>query len=111
MTKVCPECGHVFQGSGWDGIDSHWRASHENIMPYEMAWPLIKAGSYQKMPDDELDDPEASYRRGYQQGAWAAMEAVKSTPIEKIRTWIDEKLYRWRYHDRVKTRFVRPPTP
>ena len=19
--KVCPECGHVFQGNGWDGIE------------------------------------------------------------------------------------------
>ncbi len=29
--KVCPECGHVFQGNGWDGIDAHWRAKHEGI--------------------------------------------------------------------------------
>ena len=21
--KVCPQCGHVFQGNGWDGIDAH----------------------------------------------------------------------------------------
>jgi hypothetical protein len=44
--KVCPECQHVFQGNGWDGIDAHWRASHEKAMPYEKAWPLIKAGIY-----------------------------------------------------------------
>jgi hypothetical protein len=111
MSKVCPECGHAFQGNGWDGIDAHWRAAHETIMPYEMAWPLIQAGTYQKMPPEELDDPESSYRRGYQQGAWAAMEAVKSTPVSKIRTWIDKKLHHWRYRDRVTTRFVRPPTP
>ena len=38
--KVCPECGHVFQGNGWDGVDAHWRSKHEDIMPYEEAWPL-----------------------------------------------------------------------
>jgi hypothetical protein len=46
--KVCPECDHVFQGNGWDGIDAHWRARHERIMPYEKAWPLIQAGSYKR---------------------------------------------------------------
>jgi hypothetical protein len=44
---VCPECGHVFQGNGWDGIDAHWRAHHGAVMPYEEAWPLIQAGTYQ----------------------------------------------------------------
>jgi hypothetical protein len=44
--KVCPECGHVFKGNGWDGIDAHWKSRHENIVPYEEAWPLLKAGNY-----------------------------------------------------------------
>lgn len=44
--KVCPECGHVFQGNGWDGIDAHWRSKHERVMPYVEAWPLIQNGSY-----------------------------------------------------------------
>jgi hypothetical protein len=44
--KVCPECGHIFQGEGWGGIDAHWRAKHEDIMPYEKAWPLLKSGKY-----------------------------------------------------------------
>lgn len=44
--KICPECDHVFQGSGWDGIDAHWKSRHEKIMPYEEAWPLIKSGKY-----------------------------------------------------------------
>jgi hypothetical protein len=47
LPNACPECGHVFQGNGWDGIDAHWRAAHGHIMPYEEAWPLIKAGTYQ----------------------------------------------------------------
>ena len=44
--KVCPECGHVFQGNGWDGIDAHWRSKHEDIMPYEEAWPLLRDSKY-----------------------------------------------------------------
>jgi hypothetical protein len=38
MPRVCLECGHVFQGNGWDGIDAHWRAKHEQVMPYQMFW-------------------------------------------------------------------------
>ena len=44
--NVCPECGHVFQGSGWDGVDARWKAKHEDVMPYAEAWPLIKGGAY-----------------------------------------------------------------
>lgn len=46
--KVCPECHHVFQGNGWDGIDAHWKSKHESVMSYAEAWPLIKAGKYPK---------------------------------------------------------------
>jgi len=42
--KACPECGHVFSGTGWGGIDAHWKSQHEHIMAYKDAWPLIKAG-------------------------------------------------------------------
>lgn len=44
--KVCPVCGHRFRGRGWDGIDAHWRARHEAILPYERAWPLLRSGRY-----------------------------------------------------------------
>ena len=44
--KFCPECGHEFKGNGWDGIDAHWRSKHEDIMPYDEAWPLLSAGKY-----------------------------------------------------------------
>ena len=44
--KVCPECGHIFKGNGFDGIDAHWRAKHEHVMPYGEAWPQIKEGTY-----------------------------------------------------------------
>lgn len=46
--KVCPECGHVFQGNGFDGIDAHWRARHNDIERYEEAWPSISAGTYKR---------------------------------------------------------------
>ena len=44
----CPECGHQFQGNGWDGIDAHWKAKHDKIMRYEDAWPLIRSGRYKR---------------------------------------------------------------
>jgi hypothetical protein len=46
--ETCPECGHPFQGNGFDGIDAHWRAEHEGVMPYKDAWPLIKSGRYKR---------------------------------------------------------------
>ncbi len=48
-TKSCPECGHNFMGTGWGGIDAHWKAQHEDIMSYSDAWPLIREG---KTPSD-----------------------------------------------------------
>jgi hypothetical protein len=26
--KACPECGYVFRGGTWGGIDAHWKAVH-----------------------------------------------------------------------------------
>lgn len=39
--KICPICGHEFQGNGWDGTDAHWRARHEDLCSYEAAWEII----------------------------------------------------------------------
>ena len=38
--RTCPECGHVFQGNGWDGIDAHWTHKHERKggIPYREFW-------------------------------------------------------------------------
>ena len=35
--RICPvpECRKIFQGKGWEGIDAHWRANHEDLMSYE----------------------------------------------------------------------------
>lgn len=53
--KVCPECGHVFAGHGWDGIDTHWKAEHEHIMSYENAWPLLQDDRYSKIILDSTE--------------------------------------------------------
>ena len=39
--RRCPICKHVFQGNGWDGIDAHWRAKHEDIMSYKKFWKSL----------------------------------------------------------------------
>lgn len=39
--KVCPICGHRFQGHGWDGIDAHWRSKHESVAPYREFWESL----------------------------------------------------------------------
>ena len=48
VQNVCPECDHKFKGNGFDGIDAHWRARHEHIMPYKEAWLLIKSGGWRR---------------------------------------------------------------
>jgi hypothetical protein len=44
--RLCPECGHEFKGKGFVGLDAHWKARHNNVMPYEHARRLIKEGAY-----------------------------------------------------------------
>jgi len=39
--RICPVCDHEFQGNGWDGIDAHWRAKHEELMPYQEFWASL----------------------------------------------------------------------
>jgi hypothetical protein len=46
--RACPECGHRFKGRGFGGIDAHWRARHNDLMPYEAARRMIKSGSYNR---------------------------------------------------------------
>jgi hypothetical protein len=60
---------------------------------------------------EERTDPEASYRRGYQQGAFAALVAVNRLTIDKLNHWVGVTLWKWRYEDRVKNRSVPPPPP
>lgn len=63
----------------------------------------------------EMDDPEASYRRGFQQGAFMALKAAKAAHSEKrmeeLNAWVDVTLHKWRYQDQVKNLQVQPPLP
>jgi hypothetical protein len=43
-SRTCPECSQPLRGNGWTGIDAHWKKNHEDIMPYEKAWPVLKKG-------------------------------------------------------------------
>ena len=39
--RVCPECGRVFSGTTWAGIDGHWKSRHNGVMPYEQFWESL----------------------------------------------------------------------
>ena len=39
--RQCPLCRHFFQGTGWDGVDAHWRAKHQKLMRYEDFWQSL----------------------------------------------------------------------
>ena len=49
---------------------------------------------------DEMHDPEMSYRRGYQQGAWAVLNAIKhGLPVGQnsiVHAWLTEDVQKWR---------------
>ena len=65
ITKACPECGHLFRGGTWAGIDAHWNARHSQIMPYDEAWPMIKAG---RKPSDQDGNRPRSRQSGSRRG-------------------------------------------
>lgn len=60
--NVCPECGYPFKGNGFDGIEAHWRANHEEVMLYCDAWPKIKNGTYRRIGKSATLSPCASGR-------------------------------------------------
>jgi predicted nuclease with RNAse H fold len=39
--RICPECGHIFGGTTWGGIDAHWKSRHHAVMPYEQFWASL----------------------------------------------------------------------
>jgi hypothetical protein len=65
---------------------------------------------------NDRDDPEASYRRGYEQGAREAVEAAEKLALlpnglGRLRRWTTIDLRHWRYVDRLDNRSVHPPAP
>jgi ribosome modulation factor len=64
----------------------------------------------------DRDDAESAFRRGYQQGAFMAMEAAerltgKQADLRPLREWAELTLVKWRYHDRPTDGTVPPPVP
>jgi hypothetical protein len=63
---------------------------------------------------DEQEDAEASYRRGYQHGATAALDAVeraKTGGLQKLKAWAVLSLFEWRNCDAPQDRAASPPEP
>jgi len=54
------------------------------------------------MPATGKDDPEMSYRRGFQQGAIETFRAVKpfldTTTRDVVGAWIEQDIGRWRFN-------------
>jgi hypothetical protein len=66
------------------------------------------------MTDDDfgsMNDPEASYRRGYQQGACDGLDAGKSMTEDQAREWAHVTLAKWRYENQPDNRNLQPPRP
>ena len=51
--RRCPLCGQAFR-SGWEGIETHWRAKHAAALPYERFWSSLcrdhRAGARGRLP-------------------------------------------------------------
>lgn len=64
----------------------------------------------------EYDDPEESYRRGYQQGAYAALTAAQRLlrsegGRKRLQDWVNLTVHKWRYLTKPNDRSIRPPDP
>ena len=63
--------------------------------------------------DDEIEDAEASYRRGYQHGAYTVLDAIgqridASLALE-IRGWIEGDIHEWRIPGKKAAKSPYPP--
>lgn len=93
MAKVCPECGHVFQGNGWDGTDADWKAEHEEIMPYKAAWPLPRDGGdtterwFPAMTKLNPSAAELALRMGKLERRMDGLESVLREISAKLDSW------------------------
>ena len=68
--------------------------------------------------DDPESNNEISFRRGYQQGAWATAQSILSgAEWPDVQHWIEIRLYGWRakgHRELIRTghlRRVLPPQP
>jgi hypothetical protein len=62
------------------------------------------------MPLNDRNDPEMSYRRGYQDGAFEMLRAVERfldpATLEVVRRWVEQDINGWR----LKAMLGHPPT-
>ncbi len=95
--RICPECKHIFKGNGWDGIDAHWRAKHEDVMPYKEFWnSLCKEHKNRgcilnrKKQLEELEEKlaKAIKERDAWEGKNKSNHAMASTMVDSIRKQI-----------------------
>jgi hypothetical protein len=64
----------------------------ERHRPGEPYWDFERPGS--KVPVEV----EAAYRRGYQQGAYLAVDAIRrGCSLSDLKHWVEITLHRWRY--------------
>ena len=62
-------------------------------------------------PGGEMHEAEPSFRRGYQQGASAAVQALlKGAGLEQLHYWVYFALFEWRLSP-VLPRTLPPPAP
>ena len=65
------------------------------------------------MNGDVGESPEDAYRRGYQQGAHDAIEALAAasepTMVERAREWAGVAIAKWRFAADRSDRAARPP--
>lgn len=85
--KVCPICGHLFKGLGWWGIDSHWKARHEDRIPYSEFWEGMCEGHRGTGDRDETptENLAAKVRPSLPEATMDAM-ARRSSHVENVLT-------------------------
>jgi len=78
-----------------------------------MSLSFISCNNLESDPEKWAGD-EASYRRGYQQGAHATLKALRAAGIKvpcEITDWVGDKLHDWRFHGVLESMELPPDAP
>lgn len=70
---MCPECGHRVVGSLAGLLASHWRENHIEVMPWHVAWPLLRDGIYVPYNLAKLKSNRSPTKRGLLSGPMKAV--------------------------------------
>ena len=57
LPRRCPQCGKVFMGRNWEGIDGHWKANHQDVLPYRVFWDTLCA-EHRRVPSSHREDAQ-----------------------------------------------------